>query len=78
MFMLYRREDRATLRSDPSALLGLQGGGTEGYRLFYCLPETNALNLVVWDSAPRWSKSFRKRDIKRIVSGSNIVIIFVW
>ena len=47
-------EDRATLRSDPSAGSDLREAVYhKRYAAFYyCLPETNALNLGVWGRAP--------------------------
>ena len=63
-------EDRATLRSDPSADPNLREAVYQKRyaAFFHCLPETNALNLGVWGRAP---------SLQRINAGFYVFVILL-
>ena len=74
------REDRATLRSDLSALPGLQEAVCKSRCLFFfvgqmhCLLETKALNLGVRGRAPgRWILGYAR--FQRIDAGAAVFIV---
>ena len=72
------REDRATLRSDPSARAGLREAVCMSMLPFYhCLQETKALNLGIRGRAPG-VPVFRDARFQRIYASLTVTVILPW
>ena len=69
MVSLYRYGGYGNAEERPERRIGFAGDRVPSVHcLFFCLPETKALNLGVWGKAP---------SLQRIDPGCNITVVFL-